>query len=268
LLLDSRGHLKLSDFGLCTGLKKSHRTDFYRDLSQAKPSDFIGTCASPMDSKRRAESWKRNRRALAYSTVGTPDYIAPEVFLQTGYGPACDWWSLGVIMYEMLMGYPPFCSDNPQDTYRKVMNWRETLIFPPETPISEEARDTIERFCCEADRRLGCQKGIDEVKQVAFFRSVDWEHIRERPAAIPVDVKSIDDTSNFDDFPDVALEIREFIHSRLRWKWKLNLCVSLVFLASAPSPQDGEVLKDWVFINYTFKRFEGLTQRGTPTKNK
>lgn len=88
----------MSDFGLCTGLKKSHRTDFYRDLSQAKPSDFIGTCSSPMDSKRRAESWKRNRRALAYSTVGTPDYIAPEVFLQTGYGQACDWWSLGVIM--------------------------------------------------------------------------------------------------------------------------------------------------------------------------
>ena len=68
---------KLSDFGLCTGLKKSHRTDFYRDLSQAKPSDFAPT--NPMDSKRRAESWKKNRRALAYSTVGTPDYLAPEV---------------------------------------------------------------------------------------------------------------------------------------------------------------------------------------------
>lgn len=136
-----------------------------------------------MDSKRRAESWKRNRRALAYSTVGTPDYIAPEVFLQTGYGPACDCWSLGVIMYEMLigiflfcdvdlgsrilfwkkhfilttysLGYPPFCSENPQETYRKVMNWRETLVFPPEVPISEEAKDTIIRFCCEADRRLG-----------------------------------------------------------------------------------------------------------------
>ena len=164
---------------------------------------------SPMDSKRRAESWKRNRRALAYSTVGTPDYIAPEVFLQTGYGPACDWWSLGVIMYEMLMGYPPFCSDNPQDTYRKVMNWRETLIFPPETPISEEAKETIVRFCCEADRRMGSNRGIEELKCVPFFRGVDWEHIRERPAAIPVEVRSIDDTSNFDEFPDVSLEIRK-----------------------------------------------------------
>lgn len=182
-----------------------------------------------MDSKRRAESWKKNRRALAYSTVGTPDYIAPEVFLQTGYGPACDWWSLGVIMYEMLIGYPPFCSENPQDTYRKVMNWRETLVFPAEVPISEEAKDTIIkwvfsknfsekkwliifarfRYCCEAERRLGSQKGLEDLKIIPFFRGVDWEHIRERPAAIPVEVRSIDDTSNFDDFPDVKLEIRE-----------------------------------------------------------
>lgn len=178
-----------------------------------------------MDSKRRAESWKRNRRALAYSTVGTPDYIAPEVFLQTGYGPACDWWSLGVIMYEMLMGYPPFCSDNPQDTYRKVMNWRETLIFPPETPISEEAKETIVRFCCEADRRMGSNRGIEELKCVPFFRGVDWEHIRERPAAIPVEVRSIDDTSNFDEFPDVSLEIRKYF-------WLFILLINIFFICS------------------------------------
>ena len=66
---------------------------------------------------------QRNRRQLAYSTVGTPDYIAPEVFSannQGGYAASCDWWSLGVIMYECLIGFPPFCADRPIDTYRKV----------------------------------------------------------------------------------------------------------------------------------------------------
>jgi len=244
LLLDARGHIKLSDFGLCTGLKKSHRTEFYRDLSQAKPSDFTFSLAcSPMDSKRRAESWKKNRRALAYSTVGTPDYIAPEVFMQTGYGQSCDWWSLGVIMYEMLIGYPPFCSENPQETYRKVMHWRETLTFPPEVPISEDARDCVLKFCCEADRRLGSNGGLRDLHTAPFFRGVDWEHIRERPAAIAVQVRSIDDTSNFDDFPDVDLKI------------------------PSASPKEVEAsYKDWVFINYTFRRFEGLTQRGMSKK--
>ena len=59
-------------------------------------------------------------RALAYSTVGTPDYIAPEVFQQTGYDQTCDWWSLGVICFEMLIGYPPFCSETPQVTRDEI----------------------------------------------------------------------------------------------------------------------------------------------------
>lgn len=89
------------------------------------------------------------------------------------------------------------------------MNWRETLVFPPEVPISEEARQMIVRFCCEADRRAGSQRGLDDLKPLSFFRGVDWEHIRERPTAIPVTLRSIDDTSNFDEFPDVDLKIRK-----------------------------------------------------------
>ncbi|XP_043564832.1 serine/threonine-protein kinase 38-like [Chiloscyllium plagiosum] len=236
LLLDSRGHVKLSDFGLCTGLKKAHRTEFYRNLTCSPPSDFT---FQNMNSKRKAETWKKNRRQLAYSTVGTPDYIAPEVFMQNGYNKLCDWWSLGVIMYEMLIGYPPFCSETPQETYRKVMNWKETLVFPPEVPISEKSKSLILRFCCAADNRIGAG-GVEEIKNHPFFEGVDWEHTRERPAAIPIEIRSIDDTSNFDEFPESDI------------------------LQPAPNMTDTDYKsKDWVFINYTYKRFEGLTARGT-----
>ncbi|XP_050888479.1 uncharacterized protein LOC127093571 [Lathyrus oleraceus] len=68
----------------------------------------------------------------AYSTVGTLDYMAPKVLLKKGYGIECDWWSLGAIMYEMLVGYTPFCSDDPRMTCRKIVNWRACLKFPEE----------------------------------------------------------------------------------------------------------------------------------------
>uniref|UniRef100_A0A1I8GGL6 non-specific serine/threonine protein kinase n=1 Tax=Macrostomum lignano TaxID=282301 RepID=A0A1I8GGL6_9PLAT len=229
LLMDNRGHLKLSDFGLCTGLKKSHRTDFYKDLSLAEPSDFSW---ASMDSRRKAESWKSRRRQLAYSTVGTPDYIAPEVFTQQGYNKSVDFWSLGVIMYEMLIGFPPFCSNSPQETYKKVMAWKETLVFPAEIPISKQSKDLILRLCSDAEHRLS---DIDDVKAQPFFQGVDWEHLRERPAAIPINVKSIDDTSNFDQFPDADLTWLTKDRERDRCK------------------------KDLAFINYTYKAFESFT---------
>uniref|UniRef100_A0A8C9T7L8 Serine/threonine-protein kinase sax-1 n=1 Tax=Scleropages formosus TaxID=113540 RepID=A0A8C9T7L8_SCLFO len=225
LLLDSR--VRKRERHICT----------YR---ACKPS--VETSFQNMNSKRKAETWKRNRRQLAFSTVGTPDYIAPEVFMQNGYNKLCDWWSLGVIMYEMLIGYPPFCSETPQETYRKVMNWRETLVFPPEVPISEKAKDLILRFCCESEHRIGAL-GVEEIKSNPFFEGVDYDHIRERPAAIPIEIKSIDDTSNFDEFPDS----------------------DILQPTAAPVSNHSETdlkNKDWVFINYTYKRFEGLTSRG------
>ncbi|KAI1716182.1 protein kinase domain-containing protein [Ditylenchus destructor] len=232
LLLDARGHIKLSDFGLCTGLKKIHRTELYRNWPSQLPADFV-----PFESRRKAETWKKNRRAYAYSTVGTPDYIAPEVFQPNGYTKSCDWWSLGVIMYEMLIGYPPFCSETPQETYRKVMNWQQALVFPPEIPISIEAKATVKRFCCEAEKRMGHTTGIDEIKQCPFFKRVDWDHIREKPAPIRIEVRGIADTSNFDDFGDADLSIPGVKED-----------------PTAGATDKGE------FIHYTFQRFQCLTQ--------
>lgn len=230
LLLDARGHVKLSDFGLCTGLKKAHRTEFYSSLSDStKDGAHTPLSGKPLSAKERAKSWKKSRRALAYSTVGTPDYIAPEVFKQNGYTKTCDWWSVGVIMFEMLVGYPPFCSDSPQETYWKVMRWKEELRIPNETIISPEAEDLIKRFICEPDDRIGTH-GAKEIKAHPFFKGTPWTTIRQTNAPIDPGVKSFDDTSNFDQFPESD---KQGLHG-----------VAL------------DKSKDWVFSGYTYKRFD------------
>merc|ERR1719357_1045311 len=238
ILLDARGHVKLSDFGLCTGLKKAHRTEFYKKNSQAQS---LNLGSNPLESKGKAESWQGRRRKLAYSTVGTPDYIAPEVFSKSGYDSRCDWWSLGVILYEMLYGYPPFSCENPMETYNKIINWESNLEFPADTPISQNARGTILSLLATMETRV---KTLSDMTNLPWFIGVDWHNLRERPAAIPVLVRSIDDTSYFDSFPDVQLDIKPQIPD--------------------PTPMDTKTAKakEWMFLNYTFKRFEGLTQRG------
>lgn len=115
-----------------------------------------------MTSQDQIATWKANRRKLvrwqyacrsihtyfsqAYSTVGTPDYIAPEIFLQKGYGKECDWWSLGTIMFECLVGYPPFCSESTHETYQKIIQWQNHLAFPDDVHLSREAEDLIRRY--------------------------------------------------------------------------------------------------------------------------
>ena len=89
--------------------------------------------------------FKRNRK-LAFSTVGTPDYIAPEVFQQKGYNETVDWWSLGVILYEMLVGYTPFFSEDPATTCQKILHYESTFKIPDDIKMSREARDLIERL--------------------------------------------------------------------------------------------------------------------------
>jgi len=117
--------------------------------------------------------------------VGTPDYIAPEVLVQKGYGPEIDWWSLGVILFEMLVGYPPFFSDSASDTCKKILNWKNNLAIPEKTIISDEALDLIGKLISDVDKRLG-YNGAEEIKKHPFFRKLNWENlINLTPPFIP-----------------------------------------------------------------------------------
>ena len=82
---------------------------------------------------------------MAYSTVGTPDYVAPEVLSGQGYSFSCDWWSLGAIMFECLVGWPPFWAEDEVATSRKIVNWQQMLYFPEDLQLAPEAEDLIRR---------------------------------------------------------------------------------------------------------------------------
>jgi len=176
LLIGRDGHVKLSDFGLCKHVEIKPKKNEIHDSIRRDGLD--GPNRNNIDAQlfnKRVE-YKRSRK-LAYSTVGTPDYIAPEVFGQQGYNETVDWWSVGAILFEMLVGYPPFFSDDPSVTCQKILHWRKTLNIPPEAKLSAASTDILKRLMCDADNRLG-NKGVDEIKNHPFFDGIDWQNIR------------------------------------------------------------------------------------------
>lgn len=138
---------------------------------------------------------------LAYSTVGTPDYIAPEVFGQSGYGMEVDWWSVGVILFEMLVGYPPFFSENPSETCQKIVRWTKHFTIPVDANLSMEADSLIRKLVTHADQRLGL-RGVDEIKRHPFFKNFDWNLIKNMKAPFIPEIENDWDTKYFDKFTE------------------------------------------------------------------
>ncbi|WRX11225.1 Protein kinase domain - like 10 [Theobroma cacao] len=238
LLLDRYGHLRLSDFGLCKPLDCStlqeHDFSVGGNINGVTQNDERPS-APKRTQQEQLQHWQKNRRMLAYSTVGTPDYIAPEVLLKKGYGMECDWWSLGAIMYEMLVGYPPFYSDDPMSTCRKIVNWRTHLKFPEEAKLSAEAKDLISRLLCNVNQRLG-SKGAGEIKDHPWFQGVDWDRIYQMDAAFIPEVNDELDTQNFEKFEESENQSQTQAKTG-PWRKMLSS-------------------KDINFVGYTYKNFE------------
>ncbi|KAH9601354.1 Protein kinase domain [Trypanosoma melophagium] len=161
LLLDGKGHVKVTDFGFAK--KVPERT---------------------------------------FTLCGTPEYLAPEVIQSKGHGKAVDWWTMGILLYEFIAGYPPFYDDTPFRTYEKILSGR--FKFP--NWFDARARDLVKGLLqTDHTKRLGTLKGgVADVKNHSFFRGANWEKLFARyyPAPISVKAKNPGDTSNFERYPE------------------------------------------------------------------
>ncbi|XP_025111624.1 serine/threonine-protein kinase N2-like isoform X3 [Pomacea canaliculata] len=161
LLLDAEGYLKIADFGLCKeGMGFGDRTSTF---------------------------------------CGTPEFLAPEVLTETSYTRAVDWWGLGVLIYEMLVGESPFPGDDEEEVFDSIVN--EEVRYP--RFLSTEAIAIMRRLLRRnPDRRLGSsERDAEDVKKQAFFRSLVWNDLltkKVKPPFVPT-VKNMEDVSNFDE---------------------------------------------------------------------
>uniref|UniRef100_A0A3Q2P187 Protein kinase C n=1 Tax=Fundulus heteroclitus TaxID=8078 RepID=A0A3Q2P187_FUNHE len=162
ILLDAEGHCKLADFGMC------------------KEGIMNGVTTTTF--------------------CGTPDYIAPEILQELEYGASVDWWALGVLMYEMMAGQPPFEADNEDDLFESILH--DDVLYP--VWLSKEAVSILRAFMTKNPaKRLGCvvTQGCEEaIKTHPFFREIDWVLLEQRKVKPPFKprIKTKRDVNNFD----------------------------------------------------------------------
>ncbi|XP_054915324.1 microtubule-associated serine/threonine-protein kinase 2 isoform X12 [Poeciliopsis prolifica] len=174
LLITSLGHIKLTDFGLSKIGLMSLTTNLYEGHIE-----------------------KDTREFLDKQVCGTPEYIAPEVILRQGYGKPVDWWAMGVILYEFLVGCAPFFGDTPEELFGQVIS--DEIVWPEgDEALPQDAQDLIAKLLRQNPlERLGTG-GAFEVKQNSFFTDLDWNGLLRQKAEFIPQLESEDDTSYFD----------------------------------------------------------------------
>lgn len=173
LLITSMGHIKLTDFGLSKMGLMNLATNLYE-------GSIDKDCQMFKDKQ----------------VFGTPEYIAPEVILRQGYGKPVDWWSMGIILYEFLVGCVPFFGVTPEELFSQVIN--DEIEWPEEEELPEEAQDLITRLLQQNPfDRLGTS-GAHEVKEHLFFEPLDWDNLLRQKAEFVPSLENEEDTSYFD----------------------------------------------------------------------
>ncbi|XP_035669661.1 cGMP-dependent protein kinase 1-like [Branchiostoma floridae] len=163
LLLDQRGYVKLCDFGFAKKIGFGHKT---------------------------------------WTFCGTPEYVAPEIILNKGHDYSADVWSLGILMFELLTGTPPFSGSDPMKTYNLILKGIDAVEFPRK--IGKNANNLIKKLCKEnPSERLGYQKnGMNDIKKHKWFQGFDWDGLTTQSTQPPIvpKVRGPSDTSNFDKY--------------------------------------------------------------------
>merc|ERR1712050_256811 len=142
--------------------------------------------------------------ARTYTLCGTPEYIAPEVLLNKGHGKPVDWWTLGILIYEMIVGQPPFCDEDPMGIYQKILAGK--VYFPKY--FDQNAKSLVKKLItADLSKRFGNLKyGSADILKHKWFASLDLGRLERWEHASPYkpNVKDEHDVSNFEDIPDSA----------------------------------------------------------------